>query len=102
MDEPNTPSPERGGHLPSYRTRYALIVGSVAVLLAIVALLTYRYIVTVSTQAAAEAGQREASIVVLNDGFGELYQVRQALHDFLLTPAGDRQRRLEVDRKSVV
>ncbi|HPQ26198.1 MAG TPA: EAL domain-containing protein [Gammaproteobacteria bacterium] len=99
MDEPNTPSPERGGHLPSYRTRYALIVGSVAVLLAIVALLTYRYIVTVSTQAAAEAGQREASIVVLNDGFGELYQVRQALHDFLLTPAGDRQRRLEVALK---
>ena len=101
MDEPTTPPPENSSRLPSYRTRYALIVGSVAVLLAIVSLLTYRYIVAISTRAGAEAGQREAGIVLLNDGYGELYQVRQALHDFLLTPSTDQQRQLEVALKRV-
>jgi diguanylate cyclase (GGDEF)-like protein len=83
-----TPSPAR---LPSYRRRYAQIAILVFVSLALVSLTAYRHVLHETTNAARLAAEREARINVVNDAFSQLYVVRQALHNFLLTPTQPRR-----------
>ncbi len=89
---PNT-APEE---LPSYRMRYAQIVTVLAAAVALVALLALQYVNTLIEQSSREAERREQSIAFLNDGFSQLYRVRQQLHGFLLTPLESRQAELDI------
>lgn len=87
MSQPKPPPSSATDRLPSYRARYALIVVVLAIAFSLVAALAYRYVQSQSASSSAEAARREQSVVFLNDSFGQLYHVRQELHEFLLSPS---------------
>ncbi|MCP5300296.1 MAG: EAL domain-containing protein [Chromatiaceae bacterium] len=76
-------------HLPSYRHRYFQIVLIVLLALAIVAVVSYRYVIAQNHSISKQSALREQSVAIVNDAFMQLYQARQGLHDFLLTPTGE-------------
>jgi diguanylate cyclase (GGDEF)-like protein len=85
-----------GGRLPSYRSRYALIVGALALLLVGVAVFSYVHVVIVSSETSNAAAQRAQTTVYLNDAFAQLYELRHALNTFLLTPTPASRAQLDV------
>ncbi len=95
MHQPPEPKARAPRKLPSFRVRYATIFGILSLLFAAIAIFGYQYSSSVNRAASRDAAHREQGIVLLNDSFAELYQLRQHLHDFLLTPTPPVQQELD-------
>lgn len=97
----NSPPPSKNPHLPSFRGRYTLIVAVVSGLFTIIAALLYTYAATINDGASKDAAARIEGVTLLNDGFAQLYGLREHIHAFLLEPDEDKRNRLDTDLRQL-
>jgi diguanylate cyclase (GGDEF)-like protein len=87
MEQPKSHRHRAAGRLPSYRTRYAIIVAMLAVVVTVAAIFAFRHADSVSRAGTADAYVRGQGTILLNESSAQLYRVRQGLHDLLIEPS---------------